>query len=118
MESIQFRVEITPTGGNSNGVAPLSLLPITAGDFESLSGPAPGNASVNFGVTPYTVSSNGEGLIVSALGGSGFQMQGTGTIALLKIPIPASATPGQTYSLSVINALPAPAMAPRLKLIC
>jgi hypothetical protein len=103
VESIQFRIEITPTGGNSNGVAPLSLLPITAGDFESLSGPAPGNASVNFGVTPYTVSSNGEGLIVSALGGSGFQMQGTGTIALLKIPIPASATPGQTYSLSVIN---------------
>jgi hypothetical protein len=78
-------------------------LPITAFDFETLLGPAPNNTPVDYGVTPYAASGNGQGLIVAALGGAGFQMQGAGTVTLLQIPIPLGAMPGQTYSLSILN---------------
>ncbi|HEX3716367.1 MAG TPA: chitobiase/beta-hexosaminidase C-terminal domain-containing protein [Verrucomicrobiae bacterium] len=103
LESIQFRVEVTPEGGNPVSAGPLNLLPITDDDFVSLIGPAPEDAPVNYGVSPYAAANNGQGLIVSAVGNSGFDMVGLGTVTLVKIPIPAGASAGQTYNLSVIN---------------
>jgi hypothetical protein len=103
LKSLQFRVEVTPNDGNTPMISSLSLLPITTNDFVPLIGPAPLNAPVSYETFGYTTSSNGQGLVVAAEGnGSGLDVQNFGVAALLEIPIPPSALPGQSYSINVL----------------
>jgi hypothetical protein len=105
VKSLQFRVEVTPVPPNTNMIASLSLLPITTNDFVQMIGPAPGNAPVTFNIIPYTdtVSSNGQGLLISTYGpGTGLDIENFGVVGLLEFQIPASAQTGQTYSLNIL----------------
>ncbi|MGA2176181.1 MAG: chitobiase/beta-hexosaminidase C-terminal domain-containing protein [Verrucomicrobiota bacterium] len=102
LESIQFRVEVAPLGGNTNMISSLSLLPMTSGDFVPWLGPAPGNAPVNYVTLPYT-SGKVQGLAIATQTNSGFSIQGAGVVALLEIPIPKTDSFNDQYSLSIIN---------------
>jgi hypothetical protein len=103
LESLQFRVEVTPNDSSTPMISSISLLPITTNDFVPLIGPAPGNAPVAYETFSYTTPGNGQGLVVAAEGnGSGLDIQNFGVVALLEIPIPPNALPNQSYSLKVL----------------
>jgi hypothetical protein len=103
LQSIQFRVEITPNPPNTSMIPPITLQPLTPDDLVPLVGPAPNNAPVTFGTDAYTTSSDGQGLVISALGGSsGLDMESSGVVVMLHLTIPATVTLGQSYSLSVL----------------
>ncbi|HZM03865.1 MAG TPA: chitobiase/beta-hexosaminidase C-terminal domain-containing protein [Candidatus Saccharimonadales bacterium] len=103
LKSLQFRVEVTPNDAQTPMIAGLTLLPITTNDFISLIGPAAGNAPVAYESFSYTTASNGQGLVVAAAGnGSGLNIQNFGVAALLEIPIPPTALPGQSYTLNLL----------------
>ena len=84
------------------------MLPIGSNDFLPLIGPATGNAPVNYFTNNYVPSNtNATGLFIAAQPSgtslaSGMNISGFGVAALLAIPIPATAAPGQTYTLSVL----------------
>jgi hypothetical protein len=104
LKSLQFRVEVTPNDSTTPGIAALGLQPITANDYLQVAGPNVGNtplALTNF--PPYTTSSNGVGLLVSADGeDSGLDIQKFGVAVLLRVQIPKTAAYGQSYSLNVL----------------
>jgi len=103
LESLQFRVEITPNQTNTPMIASLALQPLTANDLVPLPGPAPGDAAVTFNTFTYTTSSNGQGLVITAPGnGSGLDMQNSGVVVMLHLAIPTTAAYGQSYSLNVL----------------
>jgi sugar lactone lactonase YvrE len=102
LESVQFRVEITPNPPNTNVITSISLQPITANDFVPFPGPAPGDAPVNFTNYPYTIDTT-EGAVITATGGSGLDMTASGVAVLLHFTIPSTATYGQSYSLNVLD---------------
>jgi hypothetical protein len=100
LKSLQFRVEIS----GSPLIPSIALQPLTASDFVPLPGPAPGNAPVTFQTFAYTISSNLQGLVISASGGSsGLDMQGSGVVVMLHLGIPTNAVLGQTYFLNVLD---------------
>ncbi len=102
LASIQFRVEVTPIGGNPNPMTSLTLLSITTNDFIPLAGPGIGNAPVTFDTFPYSTN-NGQGLLVSAAGGgSGFFVSRFAAVCLLAVQVPANCANGQQYQLSVL----------------
>jgi len=105
--SLQFDVEIIPTAAGTPHITGVTLLPVTSNDFVQLAGPAPGNAPVNFQAFNYPageVASNGVGLYVYALGAdTGLDVQNFAVAVLLEVPIPPTATNGQSYTISVLN---------------
>jgi hypothetical protein len=104
LESLQFRVEINTNQGGEPNIESVALQPLTPNDLVALPGPAPANAPVAFQTFPYTTSSNGLGLVITAEGGSsGLNMQGSGVVVLLHFQVPISSTYGQSYSLSVLD---------------
>ncbi len=104
LESLQFRVEITPDDTNAPMLGAMALQPLTSNDFVILPGPAPGNTPVAFETYPYTTSSNGQGLVITAPGnGSGLNMQGPGVVVMLHVTIPNTAVAGQSYSLNALD---------------
>jgi hypothetical protein len=103
VKSLDFRVEVNPTTTNKTTIASLSMLPITTNDFVQFLGPAPGNAPVTFDFYAYNTSSNGQGLLVSALGAdTGLDIQNFGVVGLLRIPIPYNATTNESYTLNIL----------------
>jgi sugar lactone lactonase YvrE len=102
LESVQFRVEITPAPPNTNVISSITLQPLTANDFVPLPGPAPGDAPVNFTNYPYTFPPT-EGSVITAEGGSGMDMTASGVVVMLHITIPNTASNGQIFSLNVLD---------------
>lgn len=102
LESLQFRVEITPNPPNTNTITSIALQPLTPNDFVPLPGPAPGDAPVNFTNYPYTVGTT-EGSVITAEGGAGMNMQASGVAVMLHFTVPNTATYGQSYSLNVLD---------------
>ncbi|MGO8700498.1 MAG: hypothetical protein ACLQVY_22645 [Limisphaerales bacterium] len=100
LKSIQFRAEVTPTGGNTDMVGPLIDHSVTPLDFVVY----PGLTGTNeiFEYNPYALGS-AEGLTIVTYTNSGMDVTGIGTVALVVVPIPDTVTYGQTYSLSIIN---------------
>ncbi|HEY3860799.1 MAG TPA: chitobiase/beta-hexosaminidase C-terminal domain-containing protein [Verrucomicrobiae bacterium] len=104
LQSLQFRVEINANQKGTPQIAPIQLQPLTPNDLVALPGPAPADAPVSFQTFPYTTSSNGQGLVITAEGGSsGLNMQGSGVVVMLHIQMPVSGVYGQSYSLNVLN---------------
>jgi sugar lactone lactonase YvrE len=102
LQSLQFRVEVTPNG-SAPMIPSLGLRLLTPDDFVPMSGPAPNNAPVSFNTFSYTTSSNGQGLLISTDGSSsGLNMSGSGVLVLLHFAIPSTATLGQSYSLNTL----------------
>ena len=104
LSSVQFDIEIIPTTAATPPIPAVTLLPISTNDFLPLVGPTSGNAPITYVTFPYSPGSNGMGLIVFASSGSGFSVQNFATVALLEVPIPATAVEGQSYTLNVRNA--------------
>jgi hypothetical protein len=102
-ETLQFRVEVTPTSPSTPMISSLELLPIGSNDFVQMIGPAPGNAAISLSTLAYTTSSNGQGLLVYTQGpGGGLDIQGFGVVGLLSFQIPDSASVNQTYNLNIL----------------
>jgi hypothetical protein len=104
LQSLQFRVEVTPNDTKTPMIPSLSLQPITANDYLQVTGPNAANtplALTNF--SPYTTASNGIGLLVSASGpDSGLNIQKFGVAVLLRVQLPKTVAYGQSYSLNVL----------------
>jgi sugar lactone lactonase YvrE len=104
LQSLQFRVEVTPNGG-APMISSMDLLPLTPNDFVPLPGPAPADGPVNFETFAYTTSSNGQGLLITTLGNtSGLDMTGSGVVVMLHFAIPSTANLGESYTLNVLDA--------------
>ncbi|MGP8198823.1 MAG: hypothetical protein ACLQU4_04900 [Limisphaerales bacterium] len=99
LTSLQFLIEVTPIPPNTNVISSLSMLQITSNDFVQSTGPAPGNAAVNFQLSTYD---NGQELLVFAGPGSGLDMQGSGVVGLLTFQIPSTASVSNQYSLNIL----------------
>jgi hypothetical protein len=105
IETLQFRVEVTPTNGNTHPVQQMALLPIASNDLVQMIGPVPGNGAISLNAINYsnTVSPNGDGLVVYTTGpGGGLNISGFGVVGLLQFQIPNTATVGQQYDLSIL----------------
>ena len=100
VESIQFRAEIAPTGGNVNEVAPLNDLSFFPTDFVPLAGSQATIATFEW--ETYSVGL-AQGVLINTYTNSGLTLSGYGAVSLLEIPIPKTVTKGQTYSLTIIN---------------
>ncbi len=104
LKSMQFRVEVTPIGGQSNTppkVDSMALLSTTTNDFIVYAGLGPnGVTNVTF---PYSNSSNGLGMVVTALADTtAMAAQNFGVIAPLAVKIPNTAVEGQAYRLQIL----------------
>jgi len=102
LQSLQFRVEITPNEINAPMIAAIGLQPLTTNDMVPLPGPAPGDAPVTFASFSYTIATT-QGLEIVAEPGSGLDMGGSGVVVMLHLQIPTNAAYGQSYSLNVVD---------------
>ena len=100
LESFQFLAAVTPTGGNTSMVAPLTALSFSPSDYLPFNGGAA--YEFFFQASDYTEGSSQE-ILVNTYTNSGLTIQGHGALSLLEIPIPKTVTKGQTYSLSILN---------------
>jgi len=101
--SLQFRAEVTPSGGNPTAISSVTLLPLSTNDFVPLVGPGAANTTVTFETVAYPTTNNGQGLLISAAGASsGFSINNFGVVGLLAVQIPTNAVNGQTYQLNVL----------------
>jgi len=111
LASLDFALQIIPTTSATPAIPAVTLLPISTNDFLQLVGPTPGNLPVSYQVVSFPpgslpaalIPTNGLEMAVSALGNSGLSVQNFAVLALLEIPIPATAVEGQSYTLNVLN---------------
>jgi hypothetical protein len=99
LQSLQFRVEITPSAGAPLISDQLRVLPIDpAVDFLPITPPST-NAPATFVYTNTSAS----GLLIGYFGtNSALYVAANATVAMLAVPIPTTATEGQTYTMSVL----------------
>jgi sugar lactone lactonase YvrE len=103
VESYQFRVQISPNDSASPPIASgFQTLPVSANDFVPLVTAAQGNVALSLPGQPYSMGS-AYGLAISTAGNGSFLFQRFAVVAMLAVPIPASASVGNSYSLSVTN---------------
>lgn len=107
LRSLQFRVEITPDGANDailNQFRPLAITP--SNDFIVVQTPVADQKDVaTFSYTFYSNNVAGRpvrGLAVSFIGtNSNFKVTDFATVAMLAVPIPATANEGDSYTIGV-----------------
>ena len=105
VRTLQYRVEVTPTGGNPNLVSDqFRTLPITANDFVRVIGPGEPDQDALISVISYFRNdTGGRGLLITTTGtNSHFLAVRAAAAAMLAVPIPATATEGQTYRLDIL----------------
>ena len=104
LRSLQFRVEIS-TNGSAFGSAPMidanfGAQPITTNDFIPLT---TGGSTASFSSIAYSNSFGTRGLLISFIGtNANLLVNRFAVAALLSVPIPATATVGQSYSVDVL----------------
>lgn len=118
LESVSFRVEISPNG-SAPPISSIGLQQLTPNDYVQLPGPNASYTPVNFYTYAYTNAlSNAYGLVISAAYDSGISIQNFGVPVLLEVPIPQNALYGASYTISVPEATGSPAsmtgMAPQI----
>jgi hypothetical protein len=103
VKSFQFRVEVTPVGANTNVISSdFTALSISSNAFVPVVTAAPGGGDAGITFSQYSSNST-RGLVINAIGNqANVNFQRFAAVALLSIPIPSTATPGQTYSAQVI----------------
>jgi hypothetical protein len=103
LRSLQFRVEVTP----NNGAPPISMQfrNLTIGTNDIIPIPMPSTNPPASSV--YTTTNNNgvtTGLSIAYIGeSSGLNLSGTAIAALLALPIPQTATVGQTYGIAIVQ---------------
>ncbi len=99
LRSLQFRIELTPNGGAPSISTQFRSLSITTNDFLRI--PLP---STNPPIATSYTSAGKTGLAISFVGAStGMNVNDSATVAMLAVPIPTSASIGQTYKISVVQ---------------
>ena len=103
LQSLQFRVEISPEADAPPLAAPLNALPFGANDFVPAT--APGTNAVS-GLFGYSTNGITTGLAVSYIGtNANFQVAGApATVVMLAVPIPTAARIGQSYRVAIAGA--------------
>lgn len=101
LRSLQFRVEVTPSGAAPMVGATFGAQAIGTNDFVPL---VTGSSTSTFSSLAYTAGTT-RGLSISFLGtNANLNVSRFAVAALIAIPIPAGATVGQTYSIDVFQA--------------
>ena len=101
LRSLQFRVEVTPSGAAPMVGATFGAVPIGTNDFVPL---VTGSSTATFSSLPYTAGT-ARGLSISFLGtNANLNVSRFAVAALVSIPIPATAVVGQSYSIDVFQA--------------
>ena len=102
IQSLQYRVEITPLNGAPPVLPYLRAVSNLTNDFIPLVGMAAENKIANFSYAPYTIG-NTRGLVISASGtNANVNFQHFATTTLLAVPIDANAVEGQSYRVEVL----------------
>ncbi len=108
LRSLQFRVEVTPDTANDSILdqfKPLSIDP--ANDFITVETPVSDKTkAATFSYNAYSNNIEGKpvrGLAISFIGtNSNFLVEDFATVAMLAVPIPATASEGQSYTINVL----------------
>lgn len=99
LKSVQFRVEVTPIGAAPAVSTQMRNVVITTNDFVQLTPPAtnaPSSSTYTAGTTT--------GVSIAYLGQStGFNASGSMVVALIAVPIPATAAVGQQYTIALVQ---------------
>ncbi len=99
LRSLQFRAEVTANGAAPTISTQFRNLSFSTNDFIFV--PAP---STNPPTAEVYTSDKATGLAIAYVGqSSGLELRETATAALLAVPIPPTAVPGQTYTLSIVQ---------------
>ncbi|PAW80763.1 MAG: hypothetical protein B9S33_17930 [Pedosphaera sp. Tous-C6FEB] len=100
LRTLQFRVEVSPTGAAPMVGASFGAQPIGTNDFITVT---TGGAAASFSSLPYTAGTT-RGLVVSFVGtNANLLVNRFAVAALLTVPIPAGAAQGQTYSIDILQ---------------
>lgn len=100
VRTLQFRVEVSPTGAAPMVGASFGAQPIGTNDFITVT---TGGAAATFSSLPYTAGTT-RGLVVSFVGtNANLLVNRFAVVALLTVPIPAGAAQGQTYSIDILQ---------------
>jgi len=100
LRSLQFRVEVTPAGAAPIVGAAFGALSVGTNDFVPL---VTGSSAATFSTLNYTAGST-RGLSISFLGtNANLNVSRFAVAALIAIPIPVTATVGQTYSIDILQ---------------
>lgn len=101
LRTLQFRVEVTPVVGAPMIGASFGAQAIGTNDFVLLT---TGGSSASFSSLAYTLGTT-RGLVISFIGtNANLLVNRFAVAALLTIPIPATATVGQTYNIDILQA--------------
>jgi hypothetical protein len=99
VRSLQFRVEVVPNDGAPQISSQFRILSISTNDFIPI--PAP---STNPPISKVYFDGTTTGLEIAYIGeSSGLKLTGTAVAALLAVPIPPTATAGQSYTIRVVQ---------------
>jgi hypothetical protein len=123
LRSLQFRVEFKPTNGAPAIPSNLSVWPIRLDEFVPMATAAKTTPPVAQ-FTPYAIGTT-RGILAAYIGGqANFEARDFAVVAMLSVPIPSTATPGQGYWVSLLEpsatsdagqtAVPIVALPPRL----
>jgi hypothetical protein len=100
LRTVQFRVEVTPDGDGPVVSDQMRALAVTGSEFVPVL--APGTNAV-LSVLPY-LNGTSRGIAISAIGSqANFLVDRIAVVVNLAVPIPPSATEGQTYSIHVLE---------------
>ncbi len=109
LKSLQFRVEVTPASPNAPMISPtFSAMSISTNDFirVATSDKDDSASSTNktfFNVADYVLG-DARGLVVTMIGtNANFSAKNFAVVAMLSVPIPAGAKPGESYQIDVVN---------------
>jgi hypothetical protein len=109
VRTIQYRVEIAPQG-NAPALPPdFSVLSISSNDFLQVAGASLPGTVAHYDAVAYPLPNPTNlldmipgGLAISVIGtNANFYVQGFGTVAMLKVPIPPQALEGDSYTITV-----------------
>lgn len=110
IRSFQFRVEVAPDTTHANNISDqFRTLSILSNDFVSVVTAAQGATSAVYSATAYSIPAGGgrlqRGLAISAIGtNANVVFSNYAVVAMLAVPIPATAQEGQTYAINVLEA--------------
>ncbi len=110
VQSLQFRVEVTPDASHANNISDqFRALSILTNDFVRVVTAAQGATTAVFSATSYTTpvgdGRTNRGLVIAAIGNNAnLVFSNYAVVAMLAVPIPASAREGQSYSVNVLEA--------------
>ncbi|MBI3415408.1 MAG: chitobiase/beta-hexosaminidase C-terminal domain-containing protein [Verrucomicrobia bacterium] len=104
LRSLQFRFEVSPLNATTPALTTaMRALDIRTNDFIPVAGAAEPGKIALYSYAPYAVDAT-SGLVISAIGtNANFAAKQFGTVALLAVPIPANAKPGDAYKLDILQ---------------